>query len=118
MNPNLDDDLRARFEHARCCDRDDAPAWRPELLEQHQARRPSFGLWRWPAALAAACVIVLVVFLGGSLNQEPKLSEALPPLFEAPAGELFASLEPSHSLMSFEAPSDFLLTDSFHLSLP
>ncbi len=117
MKPHLDDDLRARFEHARRCDREDAPAWRPELREQRPAARRSSVLWSWrTAALAAACVVAVVVFLGGTMHQEPKLSEALPPLFEAPAGELFASLEPSP--LSFEAPSDFLLTDHFTLSIP
>ncbi|MBB5035386.1 hypothetical protein [Prosthecobacter vanneervenii] len=117
MKANPDDDLRARFEQARRCDRQDAPAWRPALLEQSPIQRRSSALWSWsPAALAAACAVVLAVFLGGSLHHEPKLSEALPPLFEAPAGELFASLEPSP--LSFEAPSDFLLNDHFNLSLP
>lgn len=117
MKPHTDDDLRARFEHARRCDREDAPAWRLELLEPRPARRSSAFFRQWSlAALAAACAIVLAVFLGGTSTQEPSLSEALPPLFDAPAGELFASLEPSP--LSFEAPSDFLLTDHFNLSLP
>lgn len=117
MNPNQDDDLRARFEHARRCDRDDAPAWRAELLEQRPARRSPtlFRQWSLPA-MAAACVIVLAVFLGGTSKQEPSLSEALPPLFDSVPGELFASLEPSP--LTFEAPSDFLLTDHFTLSIP
>lgn len=117
MKPHPDDDLRVRFEHARRCDHEDAPAWRPELLEQRPVARRSSVLWSWhPAALAAACLILLAVFLGVSMHDEPKLSEALPPLFEAPAGELFASLEPSP--LAFEAPSDFLLTDHFTLSIP
>ena len=117
MKPHTDDDLRARFAHARRCDREDAPAWHPELLQQRPARRSPtlFRQWSLPA-LAAACAIVLAIFLGGPMYQEPKLSEALPPLFEAPAGELFASLEPSP--LSFKAPSDFLLTDHFNLSIP
>lgn len=117
MKPHPDDDLRARFEHARRCDREDAPAWRPELLEQRPAVRRSNALIRWsPAALAAACVILLAVFLGGAVHDEPKLSEALPPLFETPSGELFASLETSP--LAFEAPSDFLLTDHFTFFIP
>lgn len=118
MNPTTpDDDLRTRFEHARRCDRDDAPAWRPELLEQRPPRRSPSILRKWSLpALAAACVMVLAVFLGGTPRHEPSLSEALPPLFDSAPGELFASLESSS--LSFEAPSDFLLTDRFYLTIP
>jgi hypothetical protein len=108
MNPKSDDDLLAIFSHARRCDREDAPAWRPELLERPM-QRPASPLRLIPAALVTASVIVLAVFLTRMPQHELPLSEALPPLFESQPGELFASVEPS--LMSFEAPSDFLLPD-------
>lgn len=111
MKPPFDDDLLEIFAHARRRDREDAPVWRPELLEK-PVQRPATPL-RWiPAALVAASVIVLAVFLTHAPMQEPRLSEALPPLFESQPGELFASVEPS--LMTFEAPSDFLLPDSLN----
>jgi hypothetical protein len=108
MKPESDDDLLEIFSHARRCDREDAPAWRPELLDGPR-QRPATPL-RWiPAALVAASVIVAAVFFTHAPMPEPRLSEALPPLFESQPGELFASMEPS--LMSFESPSDFLLPD-------
>ena len=108
MKPPSDDDLLEIFSHARRRDRDEAPAWRPELLDGPR-QRPATPL-RWiPAALAAASVIVVAVFFTHAPVNEPRLSEALPPLFESQPGELFASVEPS--LMTFEAPSDFLLSD-------
>lgn len=65
---------------------------------------------RWtPAALVAASMIVVAVVFTSMPQHEPSLSEALPPLFESQPGVLFASMEPS--LMTFEAPSDFLLPD-------
>ena len=108
MNPNPDDDLLAIFSHTRRCDRDGAPAWRPELLDGPR-QRPATP-WRWiPAALVAASAIVVAVFINLMPQDELPLSEALPPLFESQPGELFASMEPS--LMTFEAPSDFLLPE-------
>ena len=113
MNPNPDDDLLAIFAHARRCDREDAPAWRPELLEEPR-KRPA-PVRRWVSTMmVAASVIVLAVFFAHTPQPEPTLSEALPPLFDSPPGELFASVE--QSLLTFEAPSDFLLPD--HLNLP
>jgi len=112
MKPNSDDDLCAVFAHARRCDHQDAPAWRPELLDGPRQRpRP---VLRW--VLEATCVIVLAVFISDGPRHEPRLSEALPPLFDSPPGELFASLEPP--LLAFEAPSDILLTPHFNLSIP
>ena len=116
MNPKSDDDLLEIFAQARRRDHEDAPAWRPELLDRPM-QRPSHA-WRWvPAALGVASVVVLTVFLT-HLPQphEPSLSEALPPLFDSPPGELFASLDPP--LLEIESPSDFLLTDHFNLSIP
>lgn len=112
MKPKSDDDLLAIFSHARRCDREDAPAWRPELLNGPRQRPGS--VWRW--ALVAASVVVLAVFFTEMPRHEPTLSEALPPLFDAPPGELFASVEPS--LLTFETPSDFLLPDHFNFSIP
>lgn len=113
MNPKSDDDLLEIFSHARRRDREDAPAWRPELLDE--PRQSSARRWV-PAALVAASVIVLAVFVSRMPQGEPPLSEALPPLFNSPPGELFASVEPS--LLTFEAPSDFLLPDHLNLTNP
>lgn len=112
MKPQTDDDLLEIFSHARRHDREDAPAWRPELLER-PVQRPRAVL-RW--ALVTASVIVLGIFFMHAPMHEPRLSEALPPLFESQPGELFASMEPS--LMTFEAPSDFLLPDHLNLYNP
>jgi hypothetical protein len=112
MNPRSDDDLLAIFSHARRCDREDAPAWRPELLDQ-APQRPGFA-WRW--AVVTASVIVLAVFFTQMPRHEPTLSEALPPLFDSSPGELFASVEPS--LLTFDAPSDFLLPDHLNAYVP
>ena len=108
MNPNPDDDLLAIFSHTRRRDREDAPVWRPELLDEPRQRPGPVRRWI-PAALVAASVIVLAVFLTRMPQDELTLSEALPPLFKSQPGELFASMEPS--LMTFESPSDFLLPD-------
>lgn len=106
MNLPPDDDLRAIFAHQRRRDHEDAPAWRDELLRAPmQCRRASL---RWlPVALATACIVFAALFFTQTPQPEPKLSEVLPPLFDAPPAELFASLEPSFT--TFEAPSDFLL---------
>ncbi len=115
MNPKSDDDLLATFAHARRCDHEDAPAWRAELLDR-PVQRPS-AVRRWiPAGLTASCVIVMAFFLIEIPRHETPLSEALPPLLDSPPGELFASLEPS--LLTFEAPSDFLLTPHLNPSIP
>lgn len=115
MKPPSDDDLLEIFSHARRCDREEAPAWRPDLLEGPR-RRPQFTL-RWAlAGLVAACVIVLLVFFTDAPRKEPTLSEVLPPLLDSPPGELFAREE--FSLLTFEAPSDFLLTEPLNLNLP
>lgn len=114
MNPNSDDDLLKVFAHARRCERDDAPAWRPEVLEQPVQRPRSRVSWM-PAAVVAACVIVAVFFVA-TPKQEARLSEALPPLLDSPPGELFASLEPP--LLTFEAPSDFLFTSQLNDHIP
>lgn len=114
MNPKSDEDLKAIFAQARRCDQEDAPAWRPELLDG--PRRPSSAGRRMLAVLVAASVIVMAVFLSPRVRHEPTLSEVLPPLFDSPPGELFASVEPS--LLTFEAPSDFLLPDHSDLSIP
>lgn len=108
MNPKSDDDLLAIFARARQCDHENAPAWRPAVVENRMPRPSSVLRWV-PAALVTACVIMLAVFLMHTPQREPLLSEALPPLFESQPGELFARVEPS--LLTFEAPSDFLLPD-------
>ena len=114
MNKNSDDDLLSAFAHARRCEREDAPAWRPELLDR-PVHRPR-AVRRWvPAALVAACVIVMAFFVAAP-KHEIRLSEALPPLLDSPPGELFASLEPP--LLTFEAPSDFLFTSQLNDHIP
>ena len=115
MNPKPDDDLRAIFAHARRCDLEDAPAWRPELLDGPRCRPAPVRLWI-RAVLVAASVIVLAVFFAHLPRHEPTLSEALPPLFDSRPGELFASVEPS--LLTFEAPSDFFLLDHLTTAHP
>lgn len=112
MNPPSEDDLIEIFAHARRCHREEAPAWRAELLERPM-RRPRPVL-RW--ALVTTSVVVLAVVFTQLPQHEPRLSEALPPLLDSPPGELFASVEPA--LLSFEAPSDFLLTSQLNPSRP
>jgi hypothetical protein len=116
MNPKSDDDLRAVFAHARRCDHEDAPAWRPELLDRPVQRPRTVRRWV-VVTLELACVIVLAVFLSDGPRHEQPLSEALPPLLDSAPGELFASLEPS-LLLTFEAPSDFLLPPQLKRSTP
>lgn len=115
MKPTPDDDLRALFAHTRRCDREDAPAWRPQLLESPRERPPTVQRWL-PTGLVAASVIALVVFFTHVPQHEPSLSEALPPLLNSTPGELFADVKPS--LLAFEAPSDFLLTDPLNPMQP
>ena len=105
MNEANDHDLHGHFLKQRQCDREHAPAWRPELL--NRPTQPRRSVMRWlPWSLATACVIAMAVFMADSSQQTPKLSD-LPPLLDSPPGELFASLSPSFP--AFEAPSDFLL---------
>jgi hypothetical protein len=99
-------DLRAHFAQQRHCDREHAPAWRPELLNCAVRHRRSPMHWI-PAALATSCVVIAALYYTAAPQAESKLSE-LPPLFDSPPGELFASLPPSFT--TFEAPSDFLLS--------
>jgi hypothetical protein len=115
MKPSSDDDLLEIFAHARRCDRADAPAWRPELLERPVQRPGLVKRWMVPA-LEVACVIALAVFLTDGPRQERRLSEVLPPLLDSAPGELFANLEPS--LLTFEAPSDFLLSPHLNPHIP
>lgn len=115
MKPSSDDDLLEAFAHARRCDREDAPAWRSELLERRVAPRSRVRRGML-LALEVACVIAVALILGDGPQHEQRLSEALPPLLDSPPGELFASLEPS--LLSFEAPSDFLLNSHLNHHIP
>jgi len=115
MNPKSDSDLRTLFAQQRQADHENAPAWQPERLNR-PAHRPR-PVRRWtPATLAATGVIVLAVFLTEGPPHERPLSDALPPLLDSPPGELFASLEPE--LLTFEAPSDFLLPPHLNPSFP
>lgn len=115
MNLPPDDELRAIFAHQRRRDHEDAPAWRDELLYAPM-QRPRTSL-RWiPVALATACIVFAALFFTHTPQPEPRLSEVLPPWFDAPPGELFASLEPSFT--TFEAPSDFLLPTHLNIHIP
>lgn len=105
MNDEHDSDLRAVFARQRGEDHENAPAWRPEWLNR-PVDRPRVSV-RWvPASFAAVCVVVLTVFLPRYSPQPAELSD-LPPLFDSPPAELFASVTPP--LFAFESPSDFLL---------
>jgi len=109
-----DNDLHSIFARLRQCDHENAPAWRPELL--NHPLKPQHSSMRWlPVSLAAAGVIALALFFADSPKHEAKLSE-LPPLLDSSPGELFASLEPSFTV--FDAPSDFLLPSHLHLHIP
>jgi hypothetical protein len=115
MNLPPADDLRAVFAQQRHCDREEAPAWRDELLHAPMKRASHTPRWI-PVTLATACVAFAAIFFTHTSQPEPKLSEVLPPLFDAPPAELFASLEPSFA--SFEAPSDFLLPAHLTIHIP
>lgn len=105
MNEAHDHDLRGHFAQQRQCDREHAPAWRPELL--NRPLKPQRSTLRWlPWSLATACIIAMALFFAAAPLPQSPLSE-LPPLLDSPPGELFASLSPSFP--AFESPSDFLL---------
>ena len=109
-----DNDLHSIFAQQRQRDHDNAPAWRPELL--NRPLKPRHHSLRWlPVSLATACVIAMALFFADSPKHDAKLSE-LPPLLDLPPGELFASLEPSFT--AFDAPSDFLLPPHLNLHIP
>lgn len=119
--------LRAAFARQRAQDHAEAPAWCAEKLAtaaapgggtSSAAPPRSWAAWL-PAPLAAAACAALAALMGWPASPAmPRLSEALPPLFEeAPAGsgaaELFAGLGPvSVSFMSLQSPSDVLLPAS------
>lgn len=117
MNDESNHDLRPHFAQQRRCDHDHAPTWRDEWLRGplQPQRHPT----RWIfAALAAACLVALAVFLADAPAPEPQLSEVLPALFDSPPAELFADLpRPDAQFIAFEAPSDFLLPTHLHLNL-
>ncbi len=109
-----DNDLHSIFAQQRQCDHENAPVWRPELL--NRPLKPQSQSLRWlPVSLATACVIAMAWFIAESPLTQPQLSE-LPPLLDSPPGELFASLEPSFT--AFDAPSDFLLPPHLNLHIP
>lgn len=114
MNDEQDNDLRRIFAQQRHCDHENAPAWRPELLNRPVARQHVSIRWM-PAAFATACIVAVAVFLAAPTTEPTQLSE-LPPLFDSPSTELFAHVEPP--LLAFEAPSDFLLLQHLNHSIP
>jgi hypothetical protein len=114
MNDEQDKELRRIFAQQRRYDHENAPAWRPELLNRPVVRQ--HGSIRWiPAAFATACIVVVASFLAAPTTQPVRLSE-LPPLFDSPSAELFAHVEPP--LLAFEAPSDVLLPQHLNHSIP
>lgn len=115
MNVEPDHDLRAIFAEQRRGDQAAAPVWRDDWLKPPPSRSSPSRRWI-PAVLATACVIAMAVVLSDAPRAEPKLSEVLPPLFDAPPAELFANIEPSFT--EFEAPSDFLLPAHLNLYIP
>lgn len=117
MNPPSDDhDLRAVFAQQRRADHADAPVWRAEWLSAPTVvSRPAHrGRWML-SAVGTACVALAVWLWLPAFQAPPKLSEALPPLFEPVPGELFADLGPSFTVL--ESPSDFFLPDRLHSNL-
>jgi hypothetical protein len=107
MNDEHDQDLRAIFAQQRRCDHEEAPAWRDEWLRMPAGRARVAIRWI-PVSFATACIAFAAVLLTPTPQPEPQLSE-LPPLFDAPPAELFASVGPP--LFAFESPSDFLFPD-------
>ena len=96
----------------------EAPALRRQIAGEVPANYTGDAAWL-PAPLAAAACAALAALMGWPASPAtPRLSEALPPLFEeAPAGsgaaELFAGLGPVPvSFMSLQSPSDVLLPAS------
>lgn len=116
MNPPADEDqdLQALFARQRRADHADAPAWRGEYL-QAPARRAAPQRHWLPVALGTACLALAALMWMPPVKSRPTLSEALPPLFDAAPGELFAHLGPSFTVL--ESPSDFLLPDRLHSNL-
>lgn len=109
-----DNDLHSIFARQRQRDHENAPTWRPELL--NRPLKPQRHSLRWlPVSLATACVIAMALFIAESPQAQPQLSD-LPPLLDSSPGELFASLEPSFT--AFDAPSDFLLPTHINLHIP
>ncbi|HEY1049139.1 MAG TPA: hypothetical protein VGE39_05265 [Prosthecobacter sp.] len=117
MSPPPDDnDLRAAFAQQRRADHTDAPAWRGEWLHAPASVSKPAPARRWlPLGLGTACVALAAVVWMPLPQSQPKLSTALPPLFEPVPGELFADLGPSFTVQ--ESPSDFLLPDRLHSNL-
>lgn len=102
----MNDDLMARFEQLRECDRRAAPAWRPLPLD---APASDTRRMRIPPALAVAAVFALCA---ASLLLRPghqRLAD-LPPLIE---------LEPQEFLVTSEVPStDCLLPSHLTIRMP
>lgn len=114
-DPESDADLRALFAQQRRGEHADAPVWRDECLRATRKPQRASGRWMMPAVLVAACLAlagVLVPLLQPEAPLQPRLSEILPPLFDAPSAELFADVGPAFTLL--ESPSDFLLPDHLY----
>ncbi len=113
-----DADLRALFDQQRRGEHADAPAWRDEWLRTARPtgrasshRRPWMAAGLVTACLAVAGALLTLLPLRETPAQ-PRLSEVLPPLFDAPSAELFADVGSAFTLL--ESPSDFLLPDHLH----
>lgn len=112
--PDPDRDLQALFARQRRADHADAPAWRDEYLRSPARRTAPQHRWL-PVALGIACLVLAALVWMPPVQPQPNLSEALPPLFDAAPGGLFAHLGPSFTVL--ESPSDFLLPDRLHSNL-
>ena len=117
-NSDNDTDLHGPFQLQRRCERAEAPAWNPSLLSA-RAEIPAHSGPPWRLWFPACAMVVALGGLGLFMSQpsqvpSPRLSEALPPLLDAPSQALFASLQahPAH------APSDFLLPAYLTLQMP
>lgn len=114
MKTDPDNDLRARFQEQRRRDHEDAPAWNPGSLHAPSKRTAvSWAKVVWLPACAAAVVTVGLLMLAAP-EPQPRLSEALPVLLDAPGEPLFASLAASTS----DSPSDFFLPAYLTIQMP
>lgn len=110
---NEDDDLKTFFRSQREQIRLQAPAWQgmPEgvCLKKAEPNRP---LLAW-LTVSAGVVLLGLGFWTQGPTLEPKLSEALPVLLDAPNAPLFAGLDDRTS-----TPSDLFLPVHLQLRLP
>lgn len=114
MKQEPDADLRAHFQSLRQTDRENAPAWNPKVIETPLPRQHAalFRVLILPACAAAALAVGLVVMTFPQDNQ-PRLSDVLPVLFDSSGEPLFAAVESPQSSLS-----DFLLPPHLTIQMP